>query len=169
MLHWGARCALPRGSVERKCLSRGFVLQMGRDGRLRFDATRLRTVLGESARGLLAPALFAALLLWVYFPALSGLAHTWLTDQQYSHGFLVPGFALVLLWQSGAAWADFRPKPTWWSVPFLLLAAGMHVVGGDLFSPRLEQGSLLAALAGRRPPSRGGVALRLAAPADSLL
>src|SRR5579875_3024447 len=43
---------------------------------------------------LLVSACFA----WAFASTLTDLAHVWRTNDQYSHGFLVPGFALVLLW-----------------------------------------------------------------------
>ena len=39
-----------------------------------------------------------ACLLWAFGSTLAELAHVWRTSDQYSHGFLVPGFALLLLW-----------------------------------------------------------------------
>ncbi len=44
--------------------------------------------------GLLVSACFA----WAFASTLTDLVHVWQTNDQYSHGFLVPGFALVLLW-----------------------------------------------------------------------
>jgi exosortase len=35
---------------------------------------------------------------WAFASTLADLAHVWRTNDQYSHGFLVPGFALLLLW-----------------------------------------------------------------------
>jgi exosortase len=39
-----------------------------------------------------------ACLVWAFGSTLAELAHVWRTSDQYSHGFLVPGFALLLLW-----------------------------------------------------------------------
>jgi exosortase len=36
--------------------------------------------------------------IWAYWPTLSEAARYWLTDPQYSHGYLVPAFAGVLFW-----------------------------------------------------------------------
>jgi exosortase len=44
--------------------------------------------------GLLVSACFA----WAFASTLADLARVWRTNDQYSHGFLVPGFALALLW-----------------------------------------------------------------------
>src|SRR5690348_5346022 len=37
-------------------------------------------------------------LLWAFGSTLADLARVWATSDQYSHGYLVPGFALLLLW-----------------------------------------------------------------------
>jgi exosortase len=39
-----------------------------------------------------------AAILWSYWPTLAELAERWAIDPQYSHGFLVPVFAAVILW-----------------------------------------------------------------------
>ncbi len=42
--------------------------------------------------------LVSACLVWAFGSTLAELAHVWSTNDQYSHGYLVPGFALLLLW-----------------------------------------------------------------------
>lgn len=42
--------------------------------------------------------LVSACFSWAFASTLTDLAYVWRTNDQYSHGFLVPGFALVLLW-----------------------------------------------------------------------
>jgi exosortase len=42
--------------------------------------------------------LVLAAFLWAFTSTLADLAQAWQTNDQYSHGFLVPGFAVVLLW-----------------------------------------------------------------------
>jgi exosortase len=45
------------------------------------------------------PVLLAsACFLWAFASTLADLAHVWRFNDQYSHGFLVPGFAALLLW-----------------------------------------------------------------------
>jgi exosortase len=47
----------------------------------------------------LAPLVLPLLcLVWAFWTTLVELAQRWSTDPQYSHGFLVPGFAALLLW-----------------------------------------------------------------------
>jgi exosortase len=47
---------------------------------------------------LLPLLLVSACLVWAFGSTLAELAHVWSTNDQYSHGYLVPGFALLLLW-----------------------------------------------------------------------
>jgi exosortase len=48
-------------------------------------------------------------LLWSYWTTLVAMADRWARDPQYSHGFLVPVFALVVLWFR----RDWLKKATW--------------------------------------------------------
>ena len=50
-----------------------------------------------TAAWIVAAALLA-LALWAYWPTLAAMVRKWIDDPQYSHGYLVPLFALVLLW-----------------------------------------------------------------------
>ena len=50
-----------------------------------------------------------AALVWSYWTTLAAMADRWERDPQYSHGFLVPVFALVVLWHRG----DLLKKATW--------------------------------------------------------
>src|SRR5436305_13069460 len=47
--------------------------------------------------------LFALGLLWAYAPTLAGMGRRWSNERQYSHGFLVPVFAGIVLWVRRAA------------------------------------------------------------------
>jgi exosortase len=118
---------------------------------------------------MLPPALLGAALFWVYWPTLADLAYTWEADPQYSHGFLVPLFALYLLWLRRDAFVALTPRPSWHGVLPLALALGMLVAGGYIYSPWLTQASLLVALAGLCLALGGWGVLRAAAPALAFL
>jgi exosortase len=60
-------------------------------------APTARTSSGTFA-ALPATLLVFACLAWAFGSTLAELAHVWKTNDQYSHGYLVPGFALLLLW-----------------------------------------------------------------------
>jgi hypothetical protein len=47
---------------------------------------------------LTAVAILGAAALWCYWPTLGKVVTRWGDDPQYSHGYLVPAFALYLLW-----------------------------------------------------------------------
>ena len=51
----------------------------------------------ERQRSVAILAAIGLIVLWAYWPALTAMAEKWSTDPQYSHGFLVPAFALFLL------------------------------------------------------------------------
>ncbi len=95
---------------------------------------------------LLAPV--SALLLWAYWTTLAELAQLWSNDPQYSHGYLVPAFALFLLWQRHPR--QFIVSPGWDGWGLLLLALGtlLRLTGAFIFLPWLDVVSLLPCLAG---------------------
>ena len=47
---------------------------------------------------LVMASLLGLALVWCYWPTLANMVDRWGHDPQYSHGFLVPAFAVVLLW-----------------------------------------------------------------------
>src|SRR5207247_9586811 len=63
-----------------------------------------------------------ASLLWAYWPTLGDLVGRWSNDPRYSHGYLVPPFAAVLLWLRRRQLAAGALRPSGWGLP--LLAAG---------------------------------------------
>ncbi|HTU16657.1 MAG TPA: exosortase/archaeosortase family protein [Gemmataceae bacterium] len=60
--------------------------------------SRTTRVSTRSLVPLLPILLLSACFLWAFASTLVDLAHVWRTNDQYSHGFLVPAFALFLLW-----------------------------------------------------------------------
>ena len=48
--------------------------------------------------GLAMAAILLVAIVWSYWPTLADLAERWAIDPQYSHGFLVPLFAAIILW-----------------------------------------------------------------------
>jgi exosortase len=109
--------------------------------------------------------LTVASLFWAYWPTLGDLVDRWERDPHYSHGYLVPGFALLLLWLRreqfrAAAW---RPSP--WGIVLLLAAAGLRLAGTYYYFPWFDSVSLLPCLAGLCLLLGGWPALRVAWPA----
>jgi len=121
-----------------------------------------RTTIGVAAAA-------AALTLWVYLPALADAAERWATDPQYSHGYLVPAFALVLLVRGRGRLAGGDLRPDWRGLIPLAAGAAGFVAGGYLYADWLAAGSLIPTLLGLALVLGGRPALRWAAPAVGFL
>jgi exosortase len=111
----------------------------------------------------------AAGLLWSYWPALAAMAGRWTGDPQYSHGYLVPVFALVLLWLRRDRLDLAACRTCWWGVPLLLFACVLRLAGAVLFYEWLDGLSLLPCLAGVCLLLGGVAALRWSCPAIAFL
>lgn len=110
-----------------------------------------------------------AVCLWSYWPTLAGLAQRWAHDPQYSHGYLVPLFAIALLWQRTAQRAGMVLRPSWSGLPLLAAAFGMRVVADYLYFDWLEAASFVVAIAGLFGLLGGTTALRWSWPAVAFL
>jgi exosortase len=133
------------------------------------------------------------LVLWSYWPTLTGLMQRWGSDPQYSHGYLVPLFALVLLWQrsvsrrarSGSDRSDdstdendrqatrragsVSDRSAWAGVAILALAFAMRWLADYIYFEWLEAASLVVAVAGLFAVWGGMAALRWSWPAVAFL
>jgi exosortase len=117
----------------------------------------------------LALALGAGLLLYAYGPTLVGVAERWSHNPQYSHGYLVPAFALVLLWLRRRLRPGWGGRGAVWGVLALAVAVGLHLTGARLYFDWLSEVSLLPALAGLCLCLGGWPALRWAWPSIAFL
>jgi len=72
----------------------------------------------------------------------------WATDPQYSHGFLVPLFAAVLLWLRRARIKGKTLKPAPAGIALICVGLGLHLAGGRYYYDWLDMVSLLPVLAG---------------------
>jgi exosortase len=76
------------------------------------------------------------------------MAETWYAEPEYSHGWLVPLFALALLWFRRDQADDLEFRFNWWGIPLLAVGLAVWIVASV---PRLEWlpgVSLLLCLAG---------------------
>ncbi len=91
----------------------------------------------------------AALLIVLYYRVAIKLVYDWYTIPDYSHGFLVPFFAMFLLWDKRKVLAR-TPITQSWSGIFLVLASIailiLGVYGVDLFTARISFVFLLAGI-----------------------
>lgn len=86
--------------------------------------------------------------LWAYWPTFQKMVVRWSDDPQYSHGFLVPIFAMVILWARSEHIPKRLDKPSW--LGFLLIVASivLRFVSAYFFQEPLDGISLIPALLG---------------------
>ena len=121
----------------------------------------------KQALALLVLALASCL--WAYWTTLAGAAQHWAFDPMYSHGYLVPGFALLLLWLRRGRLAEGSLHPSWWGLLPILGALGMWLAGTYFYRVWLEEISFLPCLAGLFIVVGGKPAWRWAWPAIGFL
>jgi exosortase len=97
---------------------------------------------------LVALPLAAVALLWAHWTSLTDMAWRWAHDPQYAHGYLVPGFAGVLLWLRRDRLGSGRLEPTWWGAPILACGIFLRLFGAYFHYVWLDAVSLLPCLAG---------------------
>jgi exosortase len=92
--------------------------------------------------------LLAAAFLWSYWPALGALADTWNHVPDYSHGYLVPPLALIILW----ARRDRMPAPaaelSWPGLVLIAFSIAMRYAGAWYYLEPLEGWSIMPWVAG---------------------
>jgi exosortase len=96
----------------------------------------------------LAVAWFLALIIAAYLPILKNLVLQWSTDEDVSHGFLVPIVAGYIAWQRRDQLRALDLKPNWWGIGLLAWAAAqawIGTLGAELF---LQRTSVLITLVG---------------------
>lgn len=116
-----------------------------------------------------ALALAAVAVLWAYWTTLAEIAWSWNNDPRYSHGYLVPAFALYLLWLRRDRIADEPLQPAVWGLALLLGAAVMRLLGTWFHYLYIDQMSLLPCLLGLFALAGGRRALAWAWPAIAFL
>ena len=100
-------------------------------------------------RGAIKPLLLCAAVLFAYWGVLARLGHFWWTDENYSHGLLIPFVIGYILWtgQERLAAVEKRPSLFWGGAGVLaaLLALWAGTAGAELF---MQRASLVLLLAG---------------------
>lgn len=93
-------------------------------------------------------AVLVLLIGWLYWSILFHLAKQWSNDANFSHGFFVPAFSLLVLWRDRARLARVVREPSSWGLLIIALALAallVGVLGAELFLSRI---SLLLLIAG---------------------
>jgi exosortase len=92
--------------------------------------------------------ILSGIILWLYRSILVHLVGQWWHDPNFSHGFFVPLFSALIIWQERQNLAQLPLRPSWSGLPIAALALCTLVVGqlgAELF---LSRSSLLILLAG---------------------
>ncbi len=108
-------------------------------------------------------------LFWAYWPTFVAMWGRWTTDPQYSHGFLVPLFAFVVLWSRRDLCPKEILKPSWWGLGFLLIAMLLRFSAAYLYLEPLDGFSLIPMLLGSTLLIGGWRLLRWTWPATCFL
>lgn len=108
-------------------------------------------------------------LLWSYGPALAVMAQRWGTDPRYAHGYLVPAFALALLWVRRDRLQTTECRTSAWGLVLVLAGSAIRLAGALAYIEWLDAISLLPSLAGIVLLLGGPAALRWAWPSVAFL
>ena len=115
-------------------------------------------------RGLAVPGLlFAGLLTLLYWTVAVSLVQQWWTDDNYSHGFLVPLFSGYLVWQRRGELSATRVRGHWSGWPVLVFGVVCLIVGDVAAENFLQRSSLILIIAGLVLVHLGTAAFRLVA------
>jgi exosortase len=102
--------------------------------------------------------------LYAFWPAVAEMADKWRTDPQYSHGYLVPVFALGLLYWRRDKLERNKCRADWRGLFLIGLGAALFVAGGFLYLDSVAAGALIPTLLGVTLLLGGPAALRWAGP-----
>jgi exosortase len=85
---------------------------------------------------------------WAFWTTLMEASEKWSHDPQYSHGYLVPLFALALLWLRRSSFPAEKLRPSWWGAPLLLAGVALRLVGTYYYFAWFDAIALLPCIAG---------------------
>src|ERR1700720_2625623 len=74
-------------------------------------------------------AVTVLVLMVCYAPTLRGMFDQWSTDEDMSHGFLVPIVILWIVWRERQRWRALPVKPNVWGFALLGSGAALQFVG----------------------------------------
>jgi exosortase len=87
--------------------------------------------------------LILLVLVWSYWTTFVELNEEWLKNPLYSHGYLVPLFAVFLLWWRQDRMPLAPLQPSWWTVLFLIVGGAMRLGAAYFYFSWPERCSLL--------------------------
>lgn len=91
---------------------------------------------------------FLAIILWSYWPTLVAMAKKWWNDPQYSQGYLVPLFALLVLYLRRDKIKDAVPTVDFRGLILIIIGLALHVFSGYFNVDWVDGMSLLPVIAG---------------------
>jgi exosortase len=109
------------------------------------------------------------LALWLFAPTLRSLAHVWNTEPDYSHGYLVAPFAVLMLWIRRKSLLDAAIGPDWRGIVLLAAGFALRYAGERLFLTPLSGWGMVLWLAGACWLLAGGRVFQWALPALGFL
>jgi len=92
-------------------------------------------------------ALVASVALLVYLPVISSLTKQWVSDENYSHGFLIVPFALYFGWRQRAQLAAAAPRSSLAGLAVVALSLVVYLagqLGAELFLARISLVGIVA-------------------------
>jgi exosortase len=102
-------------------------------------------------RNLYKPLAIATALAFVYFTTLMKLGRDWWSDENYSHGLLIPFIIGFIIWQERARFAEKDHQPATWlaasGVGLALIGLWAGTAGAELFVQRASLVLILASIA----------------------
>ena len=102
----------------------------------------------HSIRGGLLMIAAVAVAVLAFHEGLRELYHRWSTQEEYSHGFLIPFITVWLLWTRREALLANVDEPSWTGVVLILLALAMTIIGDLSAVFLLSQVGFVVALLG---------------------
>ena len=100
-------------------------------------------------RSVLAFAILANLVGWLYQPVLVNLVRQWWNDANYSHGFLIPLMSAYFVWERREQLGRLTARPSLLGLALLVVGVGLFLLGNvaaDLFTMRVSLLMILASL-----------------------
>jgi len=85
---------------------------------------------------------------WALWPVLTSMVGRWNSDPRYAHGYLVPIFALALLWLRPSGLRLSNISGSSWGLLLVGMAAVVQLLGGYFLAVPVEGFALLPYLAG---------------------
>lgn len=97
---------------------------------------------------LVVTAILLLVLIGTHWATFSHMADRWANDPQYSHGFIVPAFALIVLWSRRGMLKQLAWQPAWVGWPVLAIGLVMRVAAAESDFEPLDSLSLLPTVFG---------------------